>query len=120
MSDIKVLAAEAALQKMLKGGHFSICTIDKIVDMLSIKPAREEYDILRTLHCVDYNQMQPELLEHLPTLIMRVLDTRDWIPVVSISYRTASTYVWSSTEPGGITNGKISNRPAVRCRKRLH
>lgn len=75
MSDIKVLAAEAALQKMLKGGHFSICTIDKIVEMLSIKPAREEYDILSTLHCVDYNQMQPELLEQLPTLIMRVLDS---------------------------------------------
>lgn len=72
-SSIKLLAAQAALQKMLSGSHFSICTMDRIIEMMGLKPDREAYDILHTLHCVDYNQMPAELIEELPTLIHRVL-----------------------------------------------
>lgn len=75
MSDIKVMAATAALQKMLTQKYFDICTIDNIIKMLGIVPDREAYSILHTLHCVDYDQMQPELLEQLSVLIMRVLDS---------------------------------------------
>lgn len=75
MSDIKVMAATAALQKMLAQKYFDICTIDNIIKMLGIVPDREAYSILHTLHCVDYDQMQPELLEQLSVLIMRVLDS---------------------------------------------
>ncbi|MBL4833605.1 MAG: hypothetical protein JKY26_06475 [Pseudomonas sp.] len=75
MSDIKVMAAQAALQKMLTDGYLCICTIDKITRMLSIVADREAYDVLRTLHCVHFDQMQPELLEQIPVLIMRVLDS---------------------------------------------
>ncbi len=72
-AQIKLLAAQAALQKMLSSSHFSICTIDRIIEMMGLKPDREAYEILHTLHCVDYNQMPSELVDELPTLIHRVL-----------------------------------------------
>jgi hypothetical protein len=75
MSDIKVMAATAALQKMLTQSYFDICTIDNIIKMLCLVPDKDAYDILRTLHCVHYNQMPAELLEQLSILIMRVLDS---------------------------------------------
>ena len=73
MSELKAMAAEAALKKMVQDKHFSICTLDTIVSMMDVKPDREAYNILRTLHCVDYNQMSPELLRALPDLIATVL-----------------------------------------------
>jgi len=69
------MAAEAALQKMLSDKHFSICTMDRIIDMLGIKPDKEAYSILSTLHCIDYNAMRRELIEALPDLIHRVLQS---------------------------------------------
>lgn len=73
--DIKLLAAEAALRKMVEGDYFDICTIDRMVEMLGIKPDAEAYSILRTLHCVHYNKMGAELLSALPELIHKVLDS---------------------------------------------
>lgn len=74
-TDLKLMAAQAALTKLVSGGHFSICTIDTIAKMLGVKPEREAYQILHTLHCVDYNQMAPALLNELPNLIARVLQS---------------------------------------------
>lgn len=75
MPDVKLLAAEAALKNMVQSSHMNICTIDKIVQMLDIKPDRDAYQVLHTLHCIDYSQMSPDLLAELPTLIHRVLNS---------------------------------------------
>jgi hypothetical protein len=75
MSELKIMAAQAALTKMVASSHFSICTIDTICKMLGVKPDREAYEILHTLHCVDYNQMPPQLLQALPELIHRVVNS---------------------------------------------
>ena len=75
MTDLKLLAAQAALAKMLASDYFDICTIDRVTEMMGIKPDREAYGILRTLHCVHYNQMPRQLLEGVPELIMRVLQS---------------------------------------------
>ena len=72
---IKMMAAQASLQKLVSQGHFSICALDTIAEMLGVKPEREAYQILRTLHCVDYNQMSKELLAELPDLIARVIQS---------------------------------------------
>lgn len=73
--DLQMLAAEAALRKMIEDSHFSICTLDKIVRMMGVKPDADAYNILSSLHCVHYNQMQPRLLEALPDLIHKVLSS---------------------------------------------
>lgn len=75
MPDVKVLAAEAALRKMIQSGHFDICCIRNVCEMLDIVADRDSMKILTTLHCVDYNQMSPDLLAELPTLIHRVLNS---------------------------------------------
>lgn len=71
-NDLKLLAAKAALDKMFKDGYFSISTIDRIADMLSVHVKGETYSMLHTLHCVHYKDMDPYLLEQLPMLIMKV------------------------------------------------
>lgn len=67
-------AAITALNKMLKDGHFSICTIDAVAEMLRVNSRNtEEYRILRTLHCVSYNDMPQILRQELPLLIKKCL-----------------------------------------------
>ena len=74
-TELKLMAAQAALHKMLAGSSFSICTMDRIIEMMGIKPNRDAYEILHTLHCVNYNQMPAKLLEQLPDLICAVLSS---------------------------------------------
>lgn len=74
-TDLKLMAAQAALTKLVNKSFFDICTIDKIVEMLGVKPEREAYSILSALHCVDYNQMPPALFQELPNLIARIVQS---------------------------------------------
>lgn len=75
MTQLQLMAAEAALAKMVSDKRFSICTIDTIADMMGLVPDREAYAMLRTLHCVSFDQMRPELLAALPDLIAKVLQS---------------------------------------------
>lgn len=74
-AELKMMAVEASLRKMLSGSYFDICTMDTIIGMMGVKPDHETYSILRTLHCVHYSQMPAKLLEALPELIHRVLSS---------------------------------------------
>jgi hypothetical protein len=73
MDDIQKMAATAALDKMVKDGHISICTIDNILKMTGGIPNRKDYDILSMLHCVKFKDMPPELLRGLPVIVQRVV-----------------------------------------------
>jgi hypothetical protein len=73
MEKLKELAAMTALNKMLADGHFSICTVDSVAAMLNVRPAGDSYNILRTVHCVDYAKMPAELREAIPSLIKECL-----------------------------------------------
>lgn len=75
MDDIQRMAATAALEKMVKDGYLSICTIDKILKITGGIPDRRDYGILNMLHCVSFMDMQPELLRGLPVIISRVLNS---------------------------------------------
>lgn len=72
--DIKQLAAIEFMNKMMRGGHFSICTVDEIAKMFGINPDPEAYRILRTLHCVDFSAMDRALYASIPALIQSALD----------------------------------------------
>lgn len=71
MSDLKQLAAVTALNDMFQRGHLSICTIDSIGRMLGIDPKRggDSYNILQSVHCVDFAKMPMELRDAIPGLI---------------------------------------------------
>lgn len=72
-SSLKLRAAQAVQQKMLSCSHFSICTMDCLIEMMVLKPDREAYKTPHKLHRVDYNQMPSEFVDELPTVIHRVL-----------------------------------------------
>jgi hypothetical protein len=76
MKGLEIEAARAAVNKMLSQGHFSICTIDQILRMTGGVPPKREYEILRTLHCVDYKDMSQRLRIELPRLIQLVLESQ--------------------------------------------
>jgi hypothetical protein len=59
---------------MMRGGHFSICTIDNVGKLLGIEPrGSDAYNVLHTLHCIDWNAMPPQLREAVPGLINECL-----------------------------------------------
>ncbi len=73
MQDLKQMAALTALNNMLAEGHFSICTLDKVGKLLGIKPAGDAYNILSSVHCIDYAKMPAELRDAIPDLIQQCL-----------------------------------------------
>lgn len=77
MSDLKRLTALTAINNMLAGGHFNICTIDRVADMLGIqRSGSEAYQMLGALHCIDYAKMPAEVRDAIPGLIEQVLDIK--------------------------------------------
>lgn len=61
MMDIKQIALSTALKKLFTERSFSICAIDDCVKMMNVIPDREVYEIMRTVHCVNYSDMPLEL-----------------------------------------------------------
>lgn len=73
MDEMKQMVAMTALNKMMVGGHFSICTIDSIAEMLGVDPKGDAYRMLRPLHCVNFADMPSELKARVPGLIKECL-----------------------------------------------
>jgi len=70
MSHLQVTIARVALEKMLTGASFSICTITDIGEMLHINPrGTQAFKMLKPLHCMDYSDMPAEVREAIPGLI---------------------------------------------------
>lgn len=75
MNTIQSEAAKLALNKMVEGGHFSICVIDDILKLTKGIPQKEDYDTLRLLHCVDFKKFTPTMRLEFPHLLQRVLES---------------------------------------------
>lgn len=73
MEDLKKMAALTALNNMMAGGHFSICTVDSVAKMLNVQCRCEAYSILTTVHCLDFAKMPAELRNAIPGLIQECL-----------------------------------------------
>ncbi|MFA7291839.1 MAG: hypothetical protein WC023_06280 [Rhodocyclaceae bacterium] len=95
MTDLKQLAALTALNNMMAGSHFSICTVRDVGAMLGVAPDRcEAYRMLTTLHCIHWDKMPPELLQAIPGLIQECLGIA---PVYQ--FKTAKAEVIDITPP---------------------
>lgn len=68
------LSVLTALNKMMTGSHFDICTVDSAIKTLGTVPDGQAYKILRPLHCVNWMDMPAELREAVPKLIERCLN----------------------------------------------
>jgi hypothetical protein len=73
VSDLKQQIALTALNEMMSGNHFNICTIDRVGSMLGVNPKGDAYSMLSPLHCIDWAKMPPEVREAVPSLIQECL-----------------------------------------------
>lgn len=73
-NDLKEVAAATALNVMMERGWLSICTIDQVAKLLGRNPRGDAYDVLHTLHCVNFDKMPRDLRDQIPSLIQQCLD----------------------------------------------
>lgn len=73
MNDMQRMAADVAVQQMIKKNRIDICDIRKILEMTGGIPPKEDMQVLELLHCVNFGDIPPELLRGLPLILQRVL-----------------------------------------------
>jgi hypothetical protein len=67
----KSLTVAHALQNMFKvDGYFDICTVRNCADVFQISIPRERMDVYRAIHCIKWNQMEPEYRETITAMVL--------------------------------------------------
>jgi hypothetical protein len=87
MDELQKMAINCAIRDMMRKGYFSICVIDQILKMTGGIPDKRDYEVLRLLHCINFVDMQPELLRGLPLIMNRVINADDFGMSLDVSYR---------------------------------
>jgi len=65
---------EQALNNLFTDKHFSICALDNIGKLLNVSPSQHpNYKLLQALHCVDYADMSPAILQELQQRVAECL-----------------------------------------------
>ena len=67
------LAVLTALNRMMLGKYFDLTVIDSAMKVLQTVPDGGAYAILRTLHCIHWEHLPPELRAEVPRLIERCI-----------------------------------------------
>ena len=70
--DLKMSIALTAVAKMLKSRYFDVCTVDKVCKLIGANANGAAYDMLHTLHCIDYADMPQQVREGIPALMREV------------------------------------------------
>ncbi len=75
LDTLSLEAANFALTHNLKKqAYFSICTLDKALNTAGIQiQCGRSYDILNTLHCINYADMPNNMRDAIPQLIANVI-----------------------------------------------
>lgn len=99
MNDIERLSVEVALRDMVRKGYFSICTIDSILKLTQLVRDERAYKTLSLLHCVQYGDMPPQILQELPELIRSALGNIEIDIVSAMTRRSELRIVDIDSEP---------------------
>ena len=79
--DLKHATVLAALNDMVRRGHFNVCTLDRCADILGLQlKGSEQYKLLSALHCVDFAAMPPNVRTALPGWIRECLNLESVAP----------------------------------------
>lgn len=72
-----MMVAQVALNSLFEKRHFSICDLDKVMDLLG-KGRRNSkvYKQLHALHCVNYEDMPDELKSQIPFMVNELLTNK--------------------------------------------
>jgi hypothetical protein len=68
----KLIAAQA-LKALFQNKHFDITALDSIAKTIGTNGGGRLRDELRTLHCMDYADMHPEIRDQLPAKVCEYL-----------------------------------------------
>jgi hypothetical protein len=63
------MIVEVSLTKLFKERFFSICQLDSVIKLVGSRKAGDAYNMLCSLHCVDYSEMPAELRNRIPALV---------------------------------------------------
>jgi len=66
---LRVMAAEVALNKMFSGRHFDICAVREACEVMGATLTPDAEAILRPLHCVNWDQIPPAIKDEIPHLL---------------------------------------------------
>ena len=92
LPETKRLVVEVAINRLFTERHFSICSLDKLIELTGAQHGSDAYRLLRPLHCMDWADMPPELRERVPLLVREALQTNQWAT-------EATATVMSALEP---------------------
>lgn len=83
--EVKKMIVQTALNKLFNDEFFSICTLNKIIDLIEVSDKSEAYKQLSALHCVHYKDMSKDLRQIFPRLVNEALK----IETVNIATQSA-------------------------------
>lgn len=84
----KRLIIQDRLKELLDKSFFSICTVTELMQLTGTDGTNrdtEAYNLLRALHCVDFDKMGSNTKDMIPDLLYKVLFT------VEVKYKNAVT-----------------------------
>lgn len=89
LTEFQQRAAAAAVVKLLNNKHFSICDLDAIAKTIGREHAMagKDYAALRTMHCVDYADMGPELAKMVREKCLELLGIPPSAVIEAVSVR---------------------------------
>ena len=79
LPETKQLVVQAAIEHLFTERHFSICALDKLIDLTGAQRDSDAYRLLQPLHCVTWSRMDPALRAQVPLLVREALLTNQWV-----------------------------------------
>ncbi len=73
LPETRQLVVMQAVKHLLHERHFSVCQLDKVLDLMDAPRKSEAYRLLSALHCVNYTDMPADLRNRIPHLINEAL-----------------------------------------------
>lgn len=73
LPETRRLVVTAALNELFTKKYFNICQLSAVLEVTNGSENTDAYRLLRTLHCVDYAAMSPELRNTIPQLVNECL-----------------------------------------------
>jgi hypothetical protein len=73
LPETKNLVVRNALSGLFRKHHFDICTVRELCELLDLSTNTPAFQALRTLHCMEYRDMDPALRERLPHMVGEAL-----------------------------------------------
>jgi hypothetical protein len=70
---VKAAVVRTALKEMFESHRFSICTVDDCLKILGLHRGGEVYNLLNALHCIHYNNMEPDVKKWCFTATLQLL-----------------------------------------------